>query len=171
MQDLNSRSSTYQYEKIFNGLPGQFNEKALELFRFQYMGNTLYRHFANHFSASPDHVKELKQIPFLPVSFFKTETVKTGEFRPEIIFKAAAQQVKYLPGILSNTWTYIVKVSLKGLNFFMGVAGNIVFSVYCLHTWKEQVPHWYGWWKNGSASAGIRRVDFIYMILKNYGMY
>jgi len=32
MQDLNSQSSPYQYDTIFNGLPGQFNEKALELF-------------------------------------------------------------------------------------------------------------------------------------------
>src|SRR5579872_2995579 len=89
MQDLNSQSSTYQYDTIFNGLPGQFNEKALELFRFQYQNNLLYRDYSNHFAANPESVKELKQIPFLPVTFFKSGGVATGVFAPEIIFESS----------------------------------------------------------------------------------
>src|SRR3978361_1323752 len=89
MQDLNSRYTSYQYDTIFNGLPGPFQEKALELFRFQYLNNTLYRDFANRFDANPGNVKELQQIPFLPVSFFKTEVVTTGTFNAEIIFESS----------------------------------------------------------------------------------
>jgi phenylacetate-coenzyme A ligase PaaK-like adenylate-forming protein len=120
MQDLNSHSSTYQYDTIFNGLPGQFNDKALELFKFQYQDNTLYRDYANRFAASPSSVKELKQIPFLPVSFFKTKTVTTGEFTPEIIFESsgttgqtpARHFVKHL-GIYRESF-------VKGFEFFYG---------------------------------------------------
>jgi phenylacetate-coenzyme A ligase PaaK-like adenylate-forming protein len=120
MQDLNSQSSTYQYDTIFNGLPGQFNDKALELFKFQYQDNILYRDYANRFAASPSSVNELKQIPFLPVSFFKTEMVTTGEFKPEIIFESsgttgqtpARHFVKHL-GIYRESF-------VKGFEFFYG---------------------------------------------------
>ena len=127
MQDLNSQSSTYQYDTIFNGLPGRFNEKALELFKFQYLDNTLYREFANHFAASPNSVNEIKQIPFLPVSFFKTGVVKTGEFVPEVVFKSsgttgqipARHFVKHL-GIYRESF-------VKGFEFFYGNLGD-----YCI---------------------------------------
>ena len=120
MQDLNSHSSTYQYDTIFNGLPGQFNDQALELFKFQYLNNTLYRDYANRFVAGPASVKDLKQIPFLPVSFFKTEVVTTGEFTPEIIFESsgttgqapARHFVKHL-GIYRESF-------VKGFEFFYG---------------------------------------------------
>ena len=73
---MKSQSSTYQYEEIFNGLPQDFETRALEVFKSQYLGNKLYRRFADRFRANLDSVKELTQIPFLPVSFFKTDEVK-----------------------------------------------------------------------------------------------
>jgi hypothetical protein len=120
MQDLNSHSSSNQYDTIFNGLPGQFDEKALELFNFQYLDNTLYRDYANRFAASPASVKEIDQIPFLPVSFFKTQIVATGEFAPEIVFESskttgqtpARHFVKHL-GIYRESF-------VKGFEFFYG---------------------------------------------------
>jgi phenylacetate-coenzyme A ligase PaaK-like adenylate-forming protein len=89
MQDLNSHSSTYQYDTIFNGLPLNFSDRALQLFKYQYSANLLYQRFADRFEANPDTVKSLGQIPFLPVSFFKNAIVQTGEFSPEIIFESS----------------------------------------------------------------------------------
>jgi hypothetical protein len=89
MQDLNSHSSTYQYDTIFNGLLPDFNERALELFRSQYLENALYRKFADRFGAIPGKVRDIRMIPFLPVSFFKTDIVRSGEFSPEIIFESS----------------------------------------------------------------------------------
>ncbi len=117
---MKSQSSTYQYEEIFNGLPNDFETRALEVFKSQYLGNTLYRRFADRFRANLDSVKELTQIPFLPVSFFKTDEVKNGEFEPEIIFESSgttgAQPARH----------FVKQVALyresfvKGFNFFYG---------------------------------------------------
>jgi hypothetical protein len=90
MQDLNSRSYINEYDEIFKGLPGTFNERALQLFKSQYLGNPLYRNFSDRFHSNPETVKDLTQIPFLPVSFFRSEEVKTGEFMPEIIFESSS---------------------------------------------------------------------------------
>jgi hypothetical protein len=89
MTDSNHQSSFSQYEKIFAGLPGDFQVSALETFKKQWAGNDVYRAFASRFCASPDQVKDFRQIPFLPVSFFKTTPVKTGDFQPEIIFESS----------------------------------------------------------------------------------
>jgi len=120
MQDLNSQSSTYQYDTIFKGLPGHFNERALELFRYQYLNNTFYRDYSNRFAASPDTVKELKQIPFLPVSFFKTEILTTGKFEPEIIFESS-RTTGQIPARHFVKHLELYRESfVKGFEFFYG---------------------------------------------------
>lgn len=124
MQDLNSQSSTYQYDTIFNGLPGQFNEKALELFRFQYQNNLLYREYSNLFSANPVSVKELKQIPFLPVSFFKSGRVTTGDFTPDIIFESSRSTGQIPARHFVKHLDVYRESSVKGFEFFYGSIGE-----------------------------------------------
>jgi phenylacetate-coenzyme A ligase PaaK-like adenylate-forming protein len=120
MQDLNRQSSTYQYDTIFNGLPGKFNEKAMELFKFQYLENGLYRDFSNHFNANPNTVKEIKQIPFLPVSFFKTEIVATGAFTPEIIFESSGTTGQLTARHFVRHQEIYRESFVKGFEFFYG---------------------------------------------------
>jgi len=127
MQDLNSQSSTYQYDTIFNGLPGRFNEKALELFKFQYLNNALYRDYANCFNANPTSVKELKQIPFLPVSFFKSGIVATGEFTPEIIFESSGTTGQTPARHFVKHLDIYRESFVKGFEFFYGSIGD-----YCI---------------------------------------
>jgi len=120
MQDLNSQSSPYQYDTIFNGLPGQFNEKALELFNFQYLNNTFYRDYVNQFAARPDTVKTLTQIPFLPVSFFKTKILATGEFKPEIIFESSGTTGQTPARHFVKRLDIYRESFVKGFEFFYG---------------------------------------------------
>jgi Acyl-protein synthetase, LuxE len=120
MQDLNSHSSPYQYEKIFTGLPQEFNARAKDVFRFQYSDNPLYRQFTERFYSSPDAVTELKQIPFLPASFFKTASVQTGDFIPEIIFESSATTGQ-IPGRHPVKQLGLYRESfVKGFDFFYG---------------------------------------------------
>jgi hypothetical protein len=86
---MKSHNITYKYDWIFKGLLPDFNSTALELFKYQYLENGLYRNFSDQFQKTPETTKELKQIPFLPVSFFKTEQVKAGDFIPELIFESS----------------------------------------------------------------------------------
>lgn len=61
----------------------------MALFRLQYAGNHLYRKFCDALKRTPDQVRELTEIPFLPVSFFKTHTVVTGDAVPEQWFESS----------------------------------------------------------------------------------
>jgi hypothetical protein len=63
--------------------------QALELFRFQYAQNPLYRQFCESLGVSPAAVGRPEEIPFLPVSFFKTHAVRTTDFVPETVFTSS----------------------------------------------------------------------------------
>ncbi len=76
-------------DKIFNITALDFNDMALELFRFQYQHNELYRRYTDTLHTDPASVKLVEQIPFLPISFFKSHAVITGQFEAEVIFESS----------------------------------------------------------------------------------
>lgn len=53
----------------------QFEKIALKVFRFQYENNLVYREFCDLLKVDKGSVKSLKQIPFLPIQFFKSHKV------------------------------------------------------------------------------------------------
>jgi len=57
----------------------EFLQKALDLFHYQFQSNPVYRSFTNGIRVNPDNVKELKEIPFLPIEFFKTHAIVSAE--------------------------------------------------------------------------------------------
>ena len=63
--------------------------RALELFQFQYENNPLYRRYTDTLGVNPGGVARLEDIPFLPVSFFKTDAIKTTDFTPETVFTSS----------------------------------------------------------------------------------
>lgn len=56
----------------------QFEKTALKVFRFQYENNRVYREFCDHLNTDVGAVKSLRQIPFLPIQFFKSHEVVSG---------------------------------------------------------------------------------------------
>lgn len=76
--------------ELFNNLiPKDFTTEALNLFRFQYEQNPLYRRYTSTLGIDPAFVARLEDIPFLPVSFFKTDSVRTTDFIPETVFTSS----------------------------------------------------------------------------------
>jgi phenylacetate-coenzyme A ligase PaaK-like adenylate-forming protein len=66
-----------------------FDEQALELFRYQYAGNPVYRLFADLVGKTPAKVKTLADIPFMPAGFFRDHVIMTGKVRIETIFESS----------------------------------------------------------------------------------
>jgi hypothetical protein len=66
-----------------------FREAALDVYRYQYGNNELYRRFADLTASAPGQVSEVHDIPFLPISFFKTHAVRTTDFSPRIVFESS----------------------------------------------------------------------------------
>jgi hypothetical protein len=75
--------------RVFGIDKQDFNRLALDIFQFQYQNNPLYRLYTDTLHIDPRSVQALRQIPFLPISFFKTHTVRSGDFIPETVFESS----------------------------------------------------------------------------------
>lgn len=78
-----------EIHKIFDLKPGDFAGLALEIFRYQYRENPLYRSFTDALGIKPEKVNTIKDIPFLPVRFFKSHKIVSGQSEPEIYFESS----------------------------------------------------------------------------------
>jgi phenylacetate-coenzyme A ligase PaaK-like adenylate-forming protein len=62
---------------------------ALQLFRFQADSNPVYGKYIKHLGVNPKEITALKEIPFLPISFFKTHSLQSGSWNAETIFTSS----------------------------------------------------------------------------------
>jgi len=52
-----------------------FDRAAFDIFRYQYEQNLVYHNYVNALGVKPDSVKTISNIPFLPISFFKSHEI------------------------------------------------------------------------------------------------
>ncbi|MCH2232696.1 MAG: acyl transferase [Crocinitomicaceae bacterium] len=65
-----------------------FLDFALAVFHYQYETNAVYGEFCRQVGKSPNNVKDVEDIPFLPISFFKSHEVYSGE-KGSLIFTSS----------------------------------------------------------------------------------
>lgn len=69
-----------------------FRVTALSLFSYQYVHNPLYRRYCDVLNIDPSRVQDLADIPFLPISFFRTHVVLAGGFaeaQADLVFESS----------------------------------------------------------------------------------
>jgi hypothetical protein len=76
-------------KRIFAARADNFTVLAIEIFQFQYHNNDVYRKYCDILKIAADDIDALQKIPFLPISFFKSHTVKSTGFEPSIIFESS----------------------------------------------------------------------------------
>ena len=57
----------------------QFNNLAIKIFNYQAENNPVYKEYLFHLGTNISTVDHIEKIPFLPIEFFKTHKVITGE--------------------------------------------------------------------------------------------
>lgn len=99
-------------QKVCNLHPADFETVALALFRYQATHNALYRRYLTLLGRDLTQVKNLADIPFLPIRFFKTHDVRTGHWVAQSVFTSSSttgqtpsrHPVRELDFYLENTW-------------------------------------------------------------------
>jgi hypothetical protein len=59
--------------------PKNFEEAALQLFRFQAKNNAIYALYLHYLGVKPNSITRIVQIPFMPIEFFKNHQILTFE--------------------------------------------------------------------------------------------
>ncbi|MDT0647007.1 acyl transferase [Zunongwangia sp. F260] len=77
-------------DQIFNiSSEAEFERITLEVFKFQYAQNKVYRQFCQLLGKDSTSVNSIKEIPFLPIEFFKSHSILSSEKAPEITFTSS----------------------------------------------------------------------------------
>jgi len=98
----------------------QFLETALEIFNYQYNNNIVYQAFINSLGRDPKVVKTLSDIPFLPVEFFKSQKIVTGNHPPEIVFESSGTTGASVSRHFVNDLSLYVQSFSGTFNLFYG---------------------------------------------------
>ncbi len=61
----------------------------MDVFRFQARHNPLYREYLQLLKTDPEKVTKIASIPFLPIQFFKSYDIKTGDWEPALTFTSS----------------------------------------------------------------------------------
>ena len=104
----------------------EFNEVALEIFYFQYHNNKVYGNFVNSLSLKTDNISHFSEIPFIPISLFKTQYVVSGVFDPEIIFNSSGTSGMQASKHAVKNLALYQKSFLSGFSTFFGKADEYV---------------------------------------------
>ncbi|WP_072986573.1 LuxE/PaaK family acyltransferase [Pseudozobellia thermophila] len=67
----------------------EFNLHALDTFRFQYRNNRVYQTFCDHLGQNDLTVERVSDIPFLPISFFKSKKIVATHRPPQALFTSS----------------------------------------------------------------------------------
>ncbi len=123
-----SDTRTRLAEKIFNiSNDDCFEEVAMEMFRYQYRNNNLYRRYLELLGADPAAVVNTAGIPCLPLSFFRNHDIYTGSKPGSVIFRSSGTG-STTPSVhyVADTGLY-EKSIIRCFEMFYGDPGN-----YCI---------------------------------------
>jgi hypothetical protein len=104
-----------------------FEQYALAVFRYQFRHCSVYHDFVTAIGCNPDTVQHVQQIPFLPISFFKTHTVVAGTFKPEVIFESSGTTTTQNSKHLVKDANLYRESFLLDFEQFYGDPGDYVF--------------------------------------------
>ena len=75
--------------RIYNINEKDFEGVALEVWKYQYANNPLYRKYCDLVGFGSENVHCLEDIPFLPIVMFRQHEVGTGIWEPKAVFRSS----------------------------------------------------------------------------------
>lgn len=111
--------------KSFNSLLQNLNalnvdDIALHLFRYQAKHNPLYATYIQYLKIRVEDVTSIRDIPFLPISFFKNQILKTGEWKEETIFTSSGTTGQNTSTHYISDFNFYLNHSQGCFNHFFG---------------------------------------------------
>ncbi len=106
---------------------GDYDQRALEMFRFQAAENPVYKRYLELLNCQPAQVSAVDRIPFLPVEFFKTHRVVSGPGLDAVIFESSGTTgIETSKHFLLNEEIYINSLK-SGFRQFFGDPADYCF--------------------------------------------
>ncbi|MEM9859752.1 MAG: acyl transferase [Bacteroidota bacterium] len=100
-------------QRLFQINDATFNDFAWELFLYQVNNNPIYKSFITHLGIDIRSIKNVGEIPFLPISFFKYHEVMTERWEVEATYESSGTT----DASVSRHYVRNTKLYLKNTSF------------------------------------------------------
>jgi phenylacetate-coenzyme A ligase PaaK-like adenylate-forming protein len=98
----------------------EFNSLALQVFKFQFDNNRVYRSFCDLLYRHPSDVKTIYDIPFLPIEFFKIKSILSSKEDVKTIFTSSGTTGSVTSKHMVTDVSVYENSYLKGFEYFYG---------------------------------------------------
>lgn len=107
--------------KIFNiHSEKEFSDLALEIFHYQYLNNPVYKKYTDYLNINIRKINKITQIPFLPITFFKTHKILTGNYHTTFYFQSSGTSGQNRSKHFVANENIYIKSFIKTFNYFYG---------------------------------------------------
>ncbi len=84
--NVSNMSNLFENEIFVHKTPEEFNNLCISIFRFQYENNLVYKEYVDKTNSNINDIKNIEDIPFLPIEFFKTHRIIHKDCKESITF-------------------------------------------------------------------------------------
>jgi hypothetical protein len=105
---------------IFNVSRDDFDKLALEIFAFQFREIPVYREFCSYLGKTQDTVHAVRDIPFLPIQFFKSHRVCAPDSHAEVMFQSSGTTGEKSSNHFVSHLDVYRQSFIQGFSFFYG---------------------------------------------------
>ncbi len=104
----------------------EFEDLAINVFYYQAENNLVYKRYLEYLKIKKETVSSLETIPFLPIQFFKSHQVITGNKSVSKVFKSSGTTASGRSQHLVSDLAIYEKSFIHGFNHFYGDIKNYV---------------------------------------------
>ncbi|MFK7899473.1 MAG: acyl transferase [Cyclobacteriaceae bacterium] len=97
----------FEAPHLFSVTKENFDQAALSLFRWQAEYVLVYKRYLNYLKVQAKDIHTIQDIPYLPITFFKSQTVLANSFTPEVIYKSSGTGGNRSQHLVANTAHYL----------------------------------------------------------------
>ena len=105
----------------------EFNCLALEIFRYQAEYNLVYKEYVNLICKDKRMVEHYSQIPFLPIEFFRTKDVVTGNGNVQKIFRSSGTTGQLQSKHCVTDFSVYESAAIRSFELFYGDVSEFTF--------------------------------------------
>jgi phenylacetate-coenzyme A ligase PaaK-like adenylate-forming protein len=108
----------------------QFEDLALQIFKYQFENNRVYRSFCDLLYKHPSDVKTILDIPFLPIQFFKSHAILSTKAPVQSIFSSSGTTGSLTSKhMVTNLGIYEESFNKGFLHFYGNIEDYVVLAL------------------------------------------
>lgn len=104
-----------------------FDKLAIDVFHYQYANCSIYRSFCELLNVSPSDISSIRDIPSLPISFFKTHKVTSGSENFDVVFRSSRTTGQTPSQHFVRKVAWYNNISRLGFESYYGPIADYVF--------------------------------------------